>query len=127
MTKEEILESIKGLTVLELSDLVKALEEEFGVSAAPVAVAAAPVAAGDDTSAGDGGGESTSFKVSITEIGDQKINVIKAVREVTTLGLKEAKDLVEGAPKEVKSGVNKKEAEEIKAKLEAAGAKVELK
>ena len=104
MTKEEILESIKGLTVLELSDLVKALEEEFGVSAAPVAVAAAPAAAaaaGDDA-ASDAGGDSTRFKVSITEIGDQKINVIKAVREVTTLGLKEAKDLVESAPAAIK-------------------------
>lgn len=124
MTKEEILESIKGLTVLELSDLVKALEEEFGVSAAPVAVAAAPAAAGDDTSAGDGGGESTSFKVSITGIGDQKINVIKAVREVTTLGLKEAKDLVESAPVAIKEDASKDEADDIKAKLEEAGATV---
>ena len=125
MTKEEILESIKGLTVLELSDLVKALEEEFGVSAAPVAVAAAPAAAaGDDSSAGDGGGDSTSFKVSITEIGDQKINVIKAVREVTTLGLKEAKDLVESAPAAIKEDASKDEADDIKAKLEEAGATV---
>ena len=125
MTKEEILESIKGLTVLELSDLVKALEEEFGVSAAAVAVAAAPAAAaGDDSSAGDGGGDSTSFKVSITEIGDQKINVIKAVREVTTLGLKEAKDLVESAPAAIKEDASKDEADDIKAKLEEAGATV---
>ena len=127
MTKEEILESIKGLTVLELSDLVKALEEEFGVSAAPVAVAAAPAAAaaaaGDDA-ASDGGGDSTSFKVSITEIGDQKINVIKAVREVTTLGLKEAKDLVESAPAAIKEDASKDEADDIKAKLEEAGATV---
>ena len=118
MTKEEILESIKGLTVLELSDLVKALEEEFGVSAAPVAVAA-----GDDA-ASDAGGDSTSFKVSITEIGDQKINVIKAVREVTTLGLKEAKDLVESAPAAIKEDASKDEADDIKAKLEEAGATV---
>ena len=126
MTKEEILESIKSLTVLELSDLVKALEEEFGVSAAPVAVAAAPAAAaaaGDDA-ASDAGGDSTSFKVSITEIGDQKINVIKAVREVTTLGLKEAKDLVESAPAAIKADASKDEADDIKAKLEEAGATV---
>ncbi|MBS96536.1 MAG: 50S ribosomal protein L7/L12 [SAR202 cluster bacterium] len=125
MTKEEILESIKGLTVLELSDLVKALEEEFGVSAAPVAVAAAPAAAaaGDDAAAG-GGSDSTSFKVSITEIGDQKINVIKAVREVTTLGLKEAKDLVESAPAAIKEDASKDEADDIKSKLEEAGATV---
>ena len=115
MTKEEILESIKGLTVLELTDLVKALEEEFGLSAAP--------AAGDDA-ASDGGGDSTSFKVSITEIGDQKINVIKAVREVTTLGLKEAKDLVESAPAAIKEDASKDEADDIKAKLEEAGATV---
>ena len=128
MTKEEILESIKGLTVLELSDLVKALEEEFGVSAAPVAVAAAPAAAaaaaGDDAAATGGGGDSTSFKVSITEIGDQKINVIKAVREVTTLGLKEAKDLVESAPAAIKEDASKDEADDIKSKLEEAGATV---
>ena len=124
MTKEEILESIKSLTVLELSDLVKALEEEFGVSAAPVAVAAAPAAAASNDAAADAGGESTSFKVSITEIGDQKINVIKAVREVTTLGLKEAKDLVEAAPAAIKEDASKDEADDIKAKLEEAGATV---
>ncbi len=112
-----------------MSDLVKALEEEFGVSAAPVAVAAAPAAAaaaGDDA-ASDGGGDSTSFKVSITEIGDQKINVIKEVRTITGLGLKEAKDLVEGAPKDLKTGVSKDDANAFKEKLEAAGATVELK
>ena len=125
MTKEEILESIKGLTVLELSDLVKALEEEFGVSAAPVAVAAAPAAAAaGNEAAADAGGDSTRFKVSITEIGDQKINVIKAVREVTTLGLKEAKDLVESAPAAIKEDASKDEADDIKAKLEEAGATV---
>jgi large subunit ribosomal protein L7/L12 len=122
MTKEEILETIKGLTVLELSDLVKALEEEFGVSATPVAVAAAPVAA--DATAESGSGESTAFKVSITEIGDKKINVIKAVREVTTLGLKEAKDLVESAPVAIKEDATKEEADDIKSKLEEAGATV---
>ena len=123
MTKEEILETIKGLTVLELSDLVKSLEEEFGVSATPVAVAAAPVAAAGDISE-SGSSESTAFKVSITEIGDKKINVIKAVREVTTLGLKEAKDLVESAPAAIKEDASKEEADDIKSKLEEAGATV---
>ena len=118
-TKEELLESIKGLSVLELAELVKALEEEFGVSAAaPVAVAAAPVA--------DGGGaaeeEQTEFTVSIQEIGPNKINVIKAVRELTSLGLREAKDLVESAPVAVQEGIAKEAAEEIKKKLEEAGA-----
>ena len=123
-TKEELLESIKGLSVLELAELVKALEEEFGVSAAaPVAVAAAPVA--------DGGGaaeeEQTEFTVSIQEIGPNKINVIKAVRALTSLGLKEAKDLVEAAPKAVKEQIGKDDAEAAKATLEEAGATVELK
>ena len=118
-TKEELLESIKGLSVLELAELVKALEEEFGVSAAaPVAVAAAPVA--------DGGGtaeeEQTEFTVSIQEIGPNKINVIKAVREVTSLGLREAKDLVESAPVAVQESIAKEAAEETKKKLEEAGA-----
>ena len=118
-TKEELLESIKGLSVLELAELVKALEEEFGVSAAaPVAVAAAAVA--------DGGGaaeeEQTEFTVSIQEIGPNKINVIKAVRELTSLGLREAKDLVESAPVAVQEGIAKEAAEEIKKKLEEAGA-----
>ena len=118
-TKEELLESIKGLSVLELAELVKALEEEFGVSAAaPVAVAAAPVA--------DGGGaaeeEQTEFTVSIQEIGPNKINVIKAVRELTNLGLREAKDLVESAPVAVQEGIAKEAAEETKKKLEEAGA-----
>ncbi len=118
-TKEELLESIKGLSVLELAELVKALEEEFGVSAAaPVAVAAAPVA--------DGGGtaeeEQTEFTVSIQEIGPNKINVIKAVRELTNLGLREAKDLVESAPVAVQESIAKEAAEETKKKLEEAGA-----
>ena len=117
-----ILEEIKTLTILELADLVKALEEEFGVSAAPVAVAAAP-AAGDAPAAE----EKTEFDVILTAAGDGKLAVIKAVREITGLGLKEAKDLVEGAPKEIKTGVAKAEAEEIKNALTAAGATVEIK
>jgi len=123
---ETILEEIKGLTLLEASDLVKKMEEAFGVSAA----AAAPVMV-----AGGGGGaagaapaeEKTEFAVVLTEVGANKINVIKAVREVTSLGLKEAKDLVDGAPKTVKEGVNKDEAATIKKKFEEAGAKVEIK
>lgn len=119
-TKEELLESIKGLTVLELSELVKALEEEFGVSAAaPVAVAAAPAAGGD---AGGDAEEQTEFTVTLTEIGENKINVIKAVRELTNLGLREAKELVESAPVAVREGISKDDAAETKTKLEAAGA-----
>ena len=128
MTKEEIIAAVKEMTVIELSDLVKALEEEFGVTAAaPVAMAAAPVAAGaaGDGAAGDAE-EKTDFTVVLKAVGENKINVIKAVREVTTLGLKEAKDLVEGAPKPVKEGVNKEEAETTKKKLEEAGATVEV-
>lgn len=117
-----ILEEIKALTILELADLVKALEEEFGVSAAPVAVAAAP-AAGDAPAAE----EKTEFDVVLTAAGDGKLAVIKAVREITGLGLKEAKDLVESAPKEIKTGIAKAEAEEIKNALTAAGASVEIK
>lgn len=117
-----ILEEIKALTILELADLVKALEEEFGVSAAPVAVAAAP--AGTDAPAAE---EKTEFDVILTAAGDGKLAVIKAVREITGLGLKEAKDLVEGAPKEIKTGIAKAEAEEIKNTLTAAGATVEIK
>jgi large subunit ribosomal protein L7/L12 len=122
---ETILEEIKGLTLLEASELVKKMEETFGVSAA----AAAPVV----VSGAAGGGaaapaeEKTEFTVVLTEIGANKINVIKAVREVTSLGLKEAKDLVDGAPKTVKEGVNKDEAATIKKKFEDAGAKVEIK
>ena len=118
----KIIEDLSSLTVVEAAELSKQLEEKWGVTAA-AAVAAAPAAAGGEAPAE----EKDDFKVMITAAGDKKINVIKEVRAVTELGLKEAKDLVEGAPKEVKSGVNKKEAEEIKAKLEAAGAKVELK
>jgi large subunit ribosomal protein L7/L12 len=123
---EEIMTAIKGMTVLELADLVKALEEEFGVSAAaPVAVAAAAAPAGGEAAAV--AEEKTEFTVVLTEVGANKINVIKAVRELTSLGLKESKDLVEGAPKPVKEGINKDEAAAAKAKLEAAGAKAEVK
>jgi large subunit ribosomal protein L7/L12 len=125
---ETMMEEIKGMTVLELNELVKALEEEFGVSAAaaaaPVMVAGgAPGAAGGDEAAE----EKTEFDVMLNSIGDKKINVIKAVREVTSLGLKEAKELVESAPTAIKEGVNKDEAEEIKKKFEEAGAQVEIK
>jgi large subunit ribosomal protein L7/L12 len=127
MTKEEIVALIKGMTVLELSDLVKTLEAEFGVSAAvPMAMAAGPAAGGAAAGAA-AAEEQTEFTVILKEIGENKIAVIKAVREVTTLGLKEAKDLVEGAPKPVKEGVNKDEAANIKKKLEEAGAKAEVK
>ncbi len=124
---EAILDDIKGLTLLEAADLVKKMEETFGVSAA----AAAPVAVAGGA-AGAGGGaapaeEKTEFAVVLTEVGANKINVIKAVREVTSLGLKEAKDLVDGAPKTIKEGVNKDEAANIKKKFEDAGAKVEVK
>ena len=123
MTKEEILSAIENLTVLELSELVKAAEEKFGVSAAaPVAVAAAPAAAG-----GAAAEEKSEFDVILKDAGAGKINVIKAVREITGLGLKEAKALVDGAPAPVKEGVSKADAEDIKGKLEAAGATVELK
>jgi large subunit ribosomal protein L7/L12 len=123
---ESILDEIKGLTLLEASDLVKKMEEAFGVSAA----AAAPVmVAGGGAAAGGGAPaeEKTEFAVVLTEVGANKINVIKAVREVTSLGLKEAKDLVDGAPKTVKEGINKDEAATIKKKFEDAGAKVEIK
>ncbi len=124
MTKEEIMQAIESMTVLELSELVKAMEEKFGVSAAaPVAVAAAaPAAAG-----GAAADEQSEFDVILKSAGDKKINVIKVVREVTGLGLKEAKALVDEAPKPVKEKVAKAEADELKAKLEEAGAQVELK
>ena len=118
----KIIDDLSSLTVVEAAELSKQLEEKWGVTAA-AAVAAAPVTAGDAEPAE----EKDEFTIMLTAAGDKKINVIKEVRACTSLGLKEAKDLVEGAPKEVKSGVNKKEAEEIKKKLEAAGAKVELK
>lgn len=120
----EILEAVKGMTVLELAELVKAFEEEFGVSAAaPVAVAAAPAAG----VAAEPVAEQTEFDVILASAGDKKINVIKVVREITALGLKEAKELVDGAPKPVKEKVSKEEAESIKAKLVEAGATVEVK
>ena len=118
----KIIEDLSKLTVVEAAELSKQLEEKWGVTAA-TAVAAAPVAGGTAAPAE----EKSEFTIMLTSAGDKKINVIKEIRTFTTLGLKEAKDLVEGAPKEIKSGVNKKEAEEIKKKLEAAGAKVELK
>ena len=126
LSKDQMIEAIKGMTVLELSELVKALEEEFGVSAAaPVAVAAAPAAGG--APAAEAEEEKTAFDVVLTSFGDQKIQVIKVVRALTGLGLKEAKDVVEGAPKSIKEGVTKDEAEEAKKQLEEAGASVELK
>ena len=129
MTKDEIVEAIKGMNVVELSDIVKALEEEFGISAAaPVAVAAAPAAGGAPAEGGAASSEEQSeFEVSLKEIGPNKINVIKAVREVTSLGLREAKELVESAPTAIKEGIAKEEAQEIKGKLEEAGASVEVK
>ena len=121
MTTQEIIEVIKGLSVLELNDLVKACEEEFGVSAAAGVVVAA---AGAGAAAAE---EKTEFDVELTEAGDQKVKVIKVVREITGLGIKEAKDVVDGAPKVVKEQASKEEAEEIKKKLEEVGAKVTLK
>ena len=124
ITREEIKEAIKSMTVLELAQLVKELEEEFGVSAAAM-VAAAPAAVGG--AAAPAAEEKTEFDVILTNAGANKINVIKVVREITGLGLKEAKDLVDGAPKPVKEGISKEEAEQIKKKLEEAGATVEIK
>ena len=129
MTKEEVLEAIKGLSVMDLADLVKTLEKEFGVTAAaPAVVVAAPAATGAAPGAPAGAleEEQTEFTVTLTETGANKINVIKAVREVTTLGLREAKELVESTPKAVQEGVSKADAEETKKKLEAAGATVTL-
>jgi len=124
MTKEEVLEAVKGMSVLDLAELVKMLEEEFGVSAAvPMALASGP-AAGTAVAAAPEEEEKTEFDVILKEIGPNKINVIKGVREVTTLGLKEAKDLVEGAPQAVKEAISKEDAEAVKEKLEAAGAVV---
>ena len=124
LTKEEILDAIASMTVLEVSELIKMMEEKFGVSAAAAAVAVAAPAAGGATAAAE---EKTEFDVVLAEVGSNKIAVIKAVRELTGLGLKEAKDMVEGAPKAVKEALPKADAEEAKKKLEAAGAKVELK
>ena len=124
LTNEEILDAIASKTVLEISELIKMMEEKFGVSAAAAAVAVAPAAGGAAAPAAE---EKTEFDVVLADVGSNKIAVIKAVREITGLGLKEAKDLVEGAPKAVKEGVAKAEAEDLKKKLEAAGAKAELK
>jgi large subunit ribosomal protein L7/L12 len=126
MTKEEIIAAIKSMTVIDLADLVKALEDEFGVSAAPVAVGAAPVAAPGQPVEAPPEEEKTEFSVTLKDIGEKKIEVIKAVREVTDLGLKQAKDLVEAAPQIVKEGISKEEATTIKQKLESAGASVEI-
>jgi len=124
LSKDQLIEAIESMTVLELSELVSALEEKFGVSAAaPVAVAAGPAAGGEAAAAE----EKTDFDVMLMAAGEKKIQVIKAVREITGLGLKEAKDLVEAAPKAVKEGANKADADALKAKLEEAGATVELK
>lgn len=125
LTKDEIVAAIKGMTVLDLADLVKTLESEFGVSAAPLAVAA-PAAAPSEQAEAAPAEEKTEFTVTLKSFGERKIEVIKAVREVTTLGLKQAKDLVEAAPQVVKEGVPKEEAETAKQKLEAAGAAVEI-
>ena len=121
MSKEEMIEEIKKMTVVELADLVKAIEEEFGVSAVAAAAPAAGVAGGDAAA------EKTSFNVVLKEAGDQKIKVIKVVRDATGLGLKEAKELVDGAPKTVKENVSKEEAEDLKAKFTEVGAIIELK
>ena len=120
MSKEEIIEAVKAMTVVELSELVKAIEEEFGVSAVAAAAPAAGVAGGDAAA------EKTSFNVVLKEAGDQKIKVIKVVKNALGLGLKDAKDLVDGAPKTLKENVSKAEAEELKAKLEEVGAVIEL-
>jgi len=123
MERAQILEAVSKLTVLELSQLIKDMEEKFGVSAAAAVAAAAPAAA----AAGAKAEEKTEFTVMLTAVGDNKVNVIKAVREVTSLGLKEAKDLVDGAPKAVKEGTSKADADAIAKKLSDAGAKVEIK
>ncbi|HEY0171658.1 MAG TPA: 50S ribosomal protein L7/L12 [Pyrinomonadaceae bacterium] len=125
-TREDVIEFLKGMTLLEASQLVKELEETFGVSAAAAAVAA-PAAGGAAAAAAPAAEEKTEFDVVLQAAGANKINVIKVVREITSLGLKEAKDLVEAAPKAVKEGVSKEEADGIKAKLDAAGATVEVK
>ena len=124
LTNEEILDAIASKTVLEISELIKMMEEKFGVTATAAVAVAGPAAGGAAAPAAE---EKTEFDVILKEVGSNKINVIKVVREVTGLGLKEAKDLVEGAPKAVKEGVAKEEAEELKKKIEASGAKVELK
>jgi large subunit ribosomal protein L7/L12 len=123
ITREQVVDFLSNMPVIQMADLIKSLEEKWGVKAAPVAVAAGPAAAAPAAAVE----EKTEFTVELKDAGANKINVIKVVREVTGLGLKEAKDLVEGAPKAVKEGVSKAEAEELKKKLEDAGAKIELK
>jgi len=125
ITKEQVVDFLSNLPVIQIADLIKTLEDKWGVKAAPVAVAAGPAAGGAAPAAAVE--EKTEFNVELKEAGANKINVIKVVREITGLGLKEAKDLVEGAPKTIKEGVSKAEAEDFKKKLEEAGAKVELK
>ena len=125
VAKAEILDAISSMSVLELSELIKEMEEKFGVSAAAAAVSVAAPAAGGAAAAG--GEEQTEFTVVLAGIGENKVSVIKAVRAITALGLKEAKDLVDGAPKPIKEGVSKQEAEDVKKQLEEAGASVELK
>jgi large subunit ribosomal protein L7/L12 len=127
VSREEIIEALKSMTLLDAAQLVKDIEETFGVSAAAAAVAAAPAAGGGGAEAAPAAEEQTEFDVILTAAGAAKINVIKVVREITALGLKEAKDLVDGAPKPVKEGVSKDEAEAIKTKLTEAGASVDVK
>jgi large subunit ribosomal protein L7/L12 len=124
IAKQDILDAIGSMTVLELSQLIKDMEDKFGVSAAAAVAVAAPAAGGGAAAAAE---EKTEFTVTLLAAGENKVNTIKAVREVTSLGLKEAKDLVDGAPKPIKEGVNKADAEAIKKKMEEAGAKVEIK
>ena len=127
VTQDQVVEYIKGISVLELSKLVKTLEAELGVSAAAAMPMGMPMGGGGGAAAGEKAEEKTEFTATLTEVGGNKINVIKVVREVTSLGLKEAKDLVESAPKPIKEGVNKDEAAAIKKKFEEVGAKVEVK
>ena len=126
ITKDQVVDYLSNLPVIQIAELIKTLEDKWGVKAAPVAVAAGP-AAGGGAAAAAPAEEKTEFTVHLKEAGANKINVIKVVREVTSLGLKEAKDLVEGAPKDLKEGVSKADADDMKKKLEEAGAKVELK
>ena len=127
LTKDQVVDYLSNLPVIQIAELIKTLEDKWGVKAAPVAVAAGPAAGGAAGGGAAAAEEKTEFSVDLKESGANKINVIKVVREITGLGLKEAKDLVEGAPKTLKEGVSKAEAEEMKKKLEEAGAKVELK
>ena len=126
LTKEDLIEAIGNMTVIELSELVKVMEERFGVSAQQTIVQTAPGTAAGGTETGAVAEEKTEFDVLLKEVGEQRIKVIRAVREITSIGLKEAKDLVESAPSKVKEGIGKEEAEKIKAKLEEAGAKAEI-